>query len=145
MPMDFAAPVRLTSGIDPGPAAGVSPSRKLRVRAAASSVRTTVTVVIPCYNYARYLPDSVGSALTQEGADVDVVVVDDRSTDDSVAVARAFARADPRVTVVEHAVNAGPVKTFNDGLALARGEFLVRLDADDLLTPGSIARSLAVM
>ena len=76
--------------------------------------------------------------------DVDVVVVDDASTDDSLAVARALAAADPRVTVLAHERNQGPVATFNDGLALVTGDYLVRLDADDALTPGSLARAVAV-
>ncbi|WP_213816476.1 glycosyltransferase family 2 protein [Glaciihabitans sp. dw_435] len=104
----------------------------------------TVSVVIPCFNYARYLRQSVGSALGQRGADVDVVIVDDASTDDSVAVARSLVDADPRVRLLEHRVNLGPVDTFNDGLAATAGEFLVRLDADDMLTPGSLERAIAV-
>jgi GT2 family glycosyltransferase len=103
-----------------------------------------VTVVIPCFNYARYLPAAVASALGQTGVTVDVVIVDDASTDDSLAVARALAADDPRVTVVAHAANAGPVDTFNDGLARVTGDFLIRLDADDLLTPGSVQRAAAL-
>lgn len=109
-----------------------------------SGSRPSVTVVVPCFNYARYLPQAVGSALGQDGVDVDVVVVDDASTDESLAVARELSARDPRVRVVAHHENRGPVETFNDGLALAEGEFLVRLDADDLLTPGSLARSTAL-
>ncbi|MGY1733766.1 glycosyltransferase family 2 protein [Geodermatophilus sp. SYSU D01045] len=106
--------------------------------------RPRVSVVVPCFDYARYLPTSVGSALSQEGVEVEVVVVDDCSRDDSLAVARRLAAADPRVTVVAHRSNAGPVATFNDGLAVAGGEYLVRLDADDALTPGSLARATAL-
>ncbi|MEJ3405281.1 glycosyltransferase family A protein [Rathayibacter sp. YIM 133350] len=102
-----------------------------------------VSVVIPCYNYARYLPHAIGSVLGQEFVDVDVVVVDDASSDDSVAVAKGMANRDARVRVLTHTRNAGPVQTFNDGLAEAEGEYLVRLDADDLLTPGSLARATA--
>lgn len=109
------------------------------------SADATVTVVIPCYNYARFLPAAIGSVLAQQGVAVDVVVVDDASTDDSLAVAHDLARRDPRVSVIAHAANAGPVQTFNDGLAAATGEFLVRLDADDLLTPGALQRAVAVM
>ncbi|HWK68758.1 MAG TPA: glycosyltransferase family A protein [Rhizobiaceae bacterium] len=127
------------------PVASGSPSRKLNVRAGLSSTPATVTVVIPCFNYARYLPDAVDSALAQQGADVEVIIVDDKSTDDSLAVARRLAGADRRITVLAHETNTGPVQTFNDGLALARGEFLVRLDADDLLTPSAFKRALAVM
>lgn len=107
--------------------------------------RATVSVVIPCFNYARYLPDAVRSVLSQEGAEVEVIVVDDASSDDSVAVARALASGDRRVRVLVNEVNVGPVATFNRGLAEAAGEYLVRLDADDMLTPGSLERAVAVM
>src|SRR4051794_23080155 len=71
----------------------------------------TVSVVVPCFNYARYLPQSVQSALDQADVAIDVIVVDDRSTDDSLAVANALAEGDPRVQVVAHEVNQGPVAT----------------------------------
>lgn len=106
---------------------------------------STVSVVIPCYNYSRFLPEAALSALGQDGVVVDVIIVDDASTDDSVAVARGLAAGDPRVVVFENECNSGPVATFNRGLAAAKGEFVVRLDADDLLTPGSLARAVAVM
>jgi hypothetical protein len=82
--------------------------------------------------------------MSQTDVDVDVVIVDDKSTDDSLAVARRLAAREPRIRVVVHAVNAGPVATFNDGLALVTGTYLVRLDADDALTPGSLARAVAL-
>lgn len=105
----------------------------------------TVTVVITCYNYARYLPQAVTSVLTQTGVAVDVVVVDDASTDESLAVAHRFAAGDSRVKVISNEHNLGAVGAFNRGLDQAAGEFLVRLDADDLLTPGSLERSVAVL
>ncbi|VXB06206.1 glycosyltransferase family A protein [Citricoccus sp. K5] len=102
----------------------------------------TVTVVIPCFNYGRFLHGAVTSVLSQDEVEVDVVIVDDCSTDDSVQISEGLAAADERVRVVRHVRNLGAVQTFNDGLAEARGEFLVRLDADDLLTPGSLARAV---
>jgi glycosyltransferase involved in cell wall biosynthesis len=104
----------------------------------------TVTVVITCYNYGRFLPLSVGSALDQAGVAVDVIVVDDASTDDSLDIARSLARADSRVGVIALSRNQGPVGAFNEGMAEAAGEYLVRLDADDGLTPGSLQRALAL-
>lgn len=103
-----------------------------------------VSVVIPCYNYGRYLRGAVESALTQRGVDVQVVVVNDGSTDNTASVADELAAGDPRVVVAHNEVNLGHVRTFNRGLELANGEFLVRLDADDLLTPGCLARAVAV-
>ena len=127
-----------------GPRAGVRERLRVRPHALAATDRPTVTVVIPCFNYGRFLPDAVTSALSQDGVEVDVVVVDDRSTDDSLAVARALAVEHPAVRVLAHDTNQGPVATFNDGLEFVSGEFLVRLDADDLLTPGSLARAAAL-
>ena len=104
-----------------------------------------VTVVVPCYNYGHYLRDSVGSVLSQEGVELQVIIVDDASPDGSVGVARELAREDPRITVIEHPENRGHIRTYNDGLAAATGEYVVLLSADDMLTPGSLARSVALM
>jgi glycosyltransferase involved in cell wall biosynthesis len=122
---------------------GVAGAR-LRQRPTPSAARPTVGVVIPCYNYAGYVGAAIESVLSQTGVDVDIVVVDDRSADASAAVVRAIAASEPRVRLIEHEHNRGAVATFNDGLAVVEGQYLVRLDADDLLTPGSLERSVAV-
>lgn len=116
----------------------------VRPSAQAPIVPAKVSVVITTYNYGRYLTESVTSALDQQGVEVEVIVVDDASSDDSVVVARTMADNDGRVRLVARTVNGGPVRAFNDGLELASGEFVVRLDADDLLTPGALARATAL-
>ena len=83
------------------------------------------------------------SALTQEGVGVEVIIVDDASIDESVQVASDLAAADSRVSLLTHHSNR-PVDTFNHGLERVRSDYLVRLDADDLLTPGSLLRSVAL-
>jgi hypothetical protein len=103
-----------------------------------------VSIIIPCYNYGHFLPDSIGSALAQEGVEPEVIVVDDASTDGSAAVAQRFADTDSRVAVLRLQQNSGQVIAFNGGYATAAGEFIVRLDADDMLTPGALARSVAL-
>lgn len=103
-----------------------------------------VSIIIPCFNYGHYLPDSVGSALAQDEIEPQVIIVDDASTDDSAQVAARYAQTDERVSVVQHQKNTGHVQAFNDGLKEATGEFIVRLDADDLLTTGSVARAVAL-
>lgn len=107
--------------------------------------RPTVSVVVPCYNYGRYLPQAVGSALDQSGVDVEVLIVDDASTDDSVTVARALAAADPRVDVLPHEINRGHIATYNDGLSKARGDYIGLLSADDVMAPDALTRSVALM
>lgn len=107
--------------------------------------RPSVSVVIPCYRYGRYLPAAVAAALDQPGVDVEVVVVDDASPDDSAEVAARLAAADPRVRLVRHETNRGHIATYNDGLAAARGDYLTLVSADDLLTPGALSRAAALM
>lgn len=110
-----------------------------------ATLESTVTVVIPCYNYGRFLREAVASVLSQTDVCVDVIVVDDASTDESVSIANQLAVEDERVRVLVNDSNRGAVDTFNRGLAEATGEYLVRLDADDLLTPGSLSRAVALM
>ncbi len=104
-----------------------------------------VTVVIPCYRYGRYLPGAVAAALDQSGVEVDVIIVDDASPDDSGEVAEELAAGDPRVQVIRHRTNAGHIATYNDGLAAATGEWVTLVSADDLLTRDSLARSAALL
>jgi hypothetical protein len=103
-----------------------------------------VSVVIPCYNYGHYLEGCVGSVLSQEGVDVDVLIVDDASPDGSVEAAKELARRDERVQVLAHEHNRGHIATYNDGLAMCAGDYTVLLSADDLLVPGALARAASV-
>lgn len=107
--------------------------------------RPRVSVVIPLYNYARFLPECLDSVLCQDGVVVDVLIIDDASTDDSLAVARRLAAGDPRVTVRASEQNRGMIPTINDGLWAIDGEYAVKMDADDILTPGSLARATALL
>ncbi|KQQ01433.1 MULTISPECIES: glycosyltransferase family 2 protein [unclassified Rathayibacter] len=111
---------------------------------AAETASATVSVLIPLYNYGRFLREAAESALAQEGVDVQVVIVDDRSTDDSLAIARALAAEDERVTVIASPRNRGPVGSILVALSAATGEFSWYLDADDVIAPGALARAVAV-
>ena len=77
------------------------------------SGETSFSVVVPCYNYARYLKACVESILCQ-GVKVQVIVIDDCSTDDTPAVGAALAK-DPRVTFLRHEVNQGHIKNLQRG------------------------------
>ena len=107
--------------------------------------RPTVSVIVPCYNYAEFLPRCLGSILDQPGVDVSVLVIDDCSSDDTSAVAAALSASDPRVEVRRHDVNQGHIATYNEGLEWAGGDYVVLISADDLMTPGSLARATRVM
>jgi glycosyltransferase involved in cell wall biosynthesis len=101
-----------------------------------------VSVVIPMRNAEPWIESTLRSVLSQEGIELEVVVVDDGSTDRSRAKVESIAFADARVRCV-----AGPQRgisaSFNAGLSSATGEFLARCDADDLYPPGRLVRQLA--
>ena len=109
------------------------------------AARPSVSVAVASYNYGHYLRDCVLSALTQEDVDVDVVIVDDGSTDHSVQVAKDLAATDQRVRLTVHDRNQGHIATFNEALWEAQGQFVVKLDSDDMLAPGSLARAARIM
>lgn len=100
---------------------------------------TAVAIVIPAYNAGRTLAETIRSALDQPGV-AEIVVIDDGSTDDTLAVARSFS---PSVRVLT-GPNRGASAARNRGIAETRSEWLLFLDADDLLTPGTIAARLDI-
>ncbi len=106
---------------------------------------STVSVFVPTYNYARYLRECVSSVLVQDDVDVEVLIIDDASTDGSDEVARELASEDPRVAVAVHGSNRGHIATYNEGIAWAQGQYQLLLSADDALVPGALARAVHVM
>jgi glycosyltransferase involved in cell wall biosynthesis len=103
-----------------------------------------VSFVVPTHNYAHFVDEAVLSLLGQTFTGLEVIIIDDASTDDTPAVLRQFA-SDGRVRLIRHQRNIGHIRTYNEGLALARGEFVGLLSADDLcLTSEAVARQVAV-
>jgi len=102
-----------------------------------------VSVVVPCYNLGPYLAEAVDSALGQTFADIEIVVVDDGSTDpETRAILDTFSRPKTRVLRSE---NRGLPGAKNFGIAHTSGDLLCMLDADDLLEPQMLARSVAAL
>lgn len=100
----------------------------------ANALRPLVTIGIPCYNGARWLRAAVKSAIQQTWANTEIIVVDDGSTDDSLAIAREFDGA----IRIESIPNSGVNRARNLILERARGEWIQYLDADDYLLPEKI-------
>ena len=101
-----------------------------------------VSVIIPVYNVERYLGECLDSILGQTLKDIEVICVDDGSTDGSGAVLDGYAANDPRVRVI-HQANAGAGPARNAGLAVAQGEYVAFCDPDDFCRPDMLARLLA--
>lgn len=98
-----------------------------------------VTVIIPAYNAAAFVAEAVDSVLAQDYPQVEVVVVNDGSKDNTLEVLRGYGE---RIRVVDQA-NAGPPRARNAGLAAARGEFIAFLDADDVWLPSKLSAQVA--
>lgn len=103
-----------------------------------------VSVLMPVFNAERYLDAAIRGILAQTFADFEFVIVNDGSTDRSLAILRKWEAADPRVRVLSRP-NTGIVQALNDGLALARGTYLARMDADDLALPNRLERQVAYL
>lgn len=101
-----------------------------------------VTVLIPSYNAAPYLREAVDSVLSQDLRDLELLVIDDGSTDDTAAVLAAV--DDARVRVVRQD-NTGLVGALNRGLDEARGRYLARMDADDVMPPGRLTAQIRAL
>jgi len=104
----------------------------------AAAATPAVTILIPAYNASAFVPESIRSALDQTYRDLEILVVDDGSEDDTAHLAEAFG---PPVRLLR-APHGGPPAARNRGLRAARGRFIVLLDADDLLEPTLVDRAL---
>ncbi len=105
------------------------------------SAAPTLSIVMATYNGAALLPETLASLQAQTFADWELVAVDDGSRDNTVAVLRGA--GDPRIRVIESAVNGGPVVARNRAFAEARGRYIAGLDQDDLALPERFARQVA--
>jgi len=108
----------------------------------AACVARRISTVVPARNYARFLGATLDGILRQPVADLEVIVVDDCSTDDTAAI---VARYGSRVRYARHAVRKGAGAAANLGARLSTGEFLAFLDADDLWADDKLSRQLAVL
>jgi teichuronic acid biosynthesis glycosyltransferase TuaG len=105
-----------------------------------------VSVVIPCFNASGFIDSTLRSVLAQTHRNLQIVVVDDKSTDDSPAIVRRLAREDARIELVEMSCNWGtPGAPRNAGVRAARGLWVAFLDADDLWHPRKLEFQLAAL
>ena len=95
------------------------------------------------YNGEKYIEEQLESIVAQLGPQDEIVIVDDASTDGTVATARSV--DDPRVHIIESATNKGYVRTFEDALGRARGEFILLADQDDVWVEGRLTAMIAAL
>ena len=89
-----------------------------------------VTVLMPVFNGERYLQEAIASILGQTFTDFELLIIDDGSTDKSTGIIKSF--TDKRIQLVKNVQNIGLIKTLNKGIDLANGEYIARMDCDDI-------------
>ena len=105
----------------------------------------TIDVVIPCYNYGRYLRDCVQSVLSQSDVTAKVLIIDDSSSDNSAEVGQELAASDNRVKFWRHAINKGHIATYNEGIEWVSADYMLILSADDYLLEDALDRAVSLM
>lgn len=103
----------------------------------------TISVILPVYNGEKYLRSAVESILTQTYPDFELILINDGSTDGSGEILDSF--QDERIRRIDHSHNQGLISSLNEGITLAGGEYLARMDADDISLPARFERQLAYL
>lgn len=107
-----------------------------------SDTTPRVSICMPTFNYARYLPEAIESVLSQDYSDFELLVIDDCSQDDTITVVQAYADADQRIVFSVNERNLGMVENWNHCLGKARGEYVKFLFGDDMLSRPDALRSM---
>ncbi len=107
--------------------------------------RPLVTVVMPAYNAARYIEESIRSVQSQTVTDWELIVVDDCSADDTCGLVEALAAEDPRIRLVKNEENSGVARTRNRAMDMAQGSFVAFLDSDDIWYSEKLEKQLDVL
>jgi glycosyltransferase involved in cell wall biosynthesis len=107
--------------------------------------RPLVSVALPCFNAERFLPGALDSLLRQTYRDLEVLALDDGSSDATPRILERYAGEDTRVRIRANDRNLGLIPTLNRGVAEARGDFIARMDADDMAAPRRIERQVQAL
>lgn len=102
-----------------------------------------ITVLMPVYNGELYIKEAMDSILNQTYSDFEFLILDDASTDQTVALIKTY--VDSRIKLIEKPVNTGYTNSLNQGLQLAKGEYIARMDADDISLPERLAKQVAFL
>lgn len=101
-----------------------------------------VTVLMPCYNALPYLPEALDSIINQSYTNLEILCINDGSTDETGEVLERYAKSDSRIRVIHNSENIKLIRTLNKGIELATGVYIARMDADDIALPQRIETQL---
>lgn len=101
-----------------------------------------VSVIIPVYNTEQYLAECLDSVITQSLKEIEVIIINDKSPDDSLRIINEYQKKDSRIILIDKKINEGVGKARNDGIEKAAGEFVIFMDSDDFYPSGSVLERL---
>lgn len=101
-----------------------------------------VSVLIPCYNVDQYVEEAINSILTQTYSNLEIIAINDCSTDKTGDILQELAKKDSRITVIDNSQNLKLIQTLNKGIQLCNGEYIARMDADDISLPTRIEKEV---
>ena len=103
---------------------------------------TKLSVILPVYNGERYISQAIESVLNQTFGDFELIIIDDGSDDDTSKILAQFKQGDQRIKIIRNIRNLGVVKSLNIGLRSAAGDFIARIDADDIWKSDKLERQI---
>lgn len=104
-----------------------------------------ISVVMPAYNSENYIGEAIESILNQTYSDFEFIILNDGSTDNTAKIVKEYAKKDKRIKFIDNKKNQGLVSVLNQGLDLARGEYIARMDSDDISLPTRFAKQIKYM
>lgn len=104
-----------------------------------------VSVLMPAYNSEKYIAEAIESVLNQTFSDFEFIIINDGSTDGTSQIVKEYAKQDKRIKFVNHSKNKGIVGVLNEGLDLATGEYIARMDSDDISLPTRFEKQIDYM
>lgn len=104
-------------------------------------MKPLVSVILPVYNTSKYLKETIQSLLNQTYSNIEIIAIDDASTDNSLSILRTF--NDSRLMIYENEKNLGLIQTLNKAMNLAKGEFYARMDSDDICHPQRLEKQVS--
>lgn len=107
------------------------------------SISPKITVLMPVYNCELYIKEAIDSILNQTFSDFEFLIIDDASTDATVAIIKKY--DDVRINLIQKSVNSGYTNSLNCGLKIAKGEYIARMDGDDISLPERFAKQVAFL
>lgn len=101
-----------------------------------------VSVIMPCYNATSYLKEAIESIIEQTYKKLEIIVINDGSTDNTLSILKEYTRMDSRLKIINQTSNQGLVSSLNLGIGKATGDYIARMDADDVSILNRIERQI---